>query len=96
MALAAAATLRLATDLARRAVRLHAVAPQLRTRGAAPALRRFLEQDAIAPVTLLEPKVRGSAVALSDRAARRLCERLATLGAVRELTGRSTFRLYGL
>jgi len=48
----------------------------------------FLTRDAIAPSAL--------AALMSDRAARRLCDRLVTLGAVRELTGRDTFRLYGL
>jgi hypothetical protein len=32
----------------------------------------------------------------SDRAARRFCDRLVGLGAIRELTGRDTFRLYGV
>ena len=34
-------------------------------------------------------------VGMTDRAARRLCDRLVELGVVRELTG-ATFRLYGV
>ncbi|WP_322626746.1 DUF1403 family protein [Paracoccus beibuensis] len=79
---------RLAADLARRAARLRAVAPKLRARGAGEAVALFLNRDALAPSALTE--------VMSDRAARRLCDRLVELGAVRELTGRPSFRLYGL
>lgn len=77
---------RLAVDLARRAALLKGVAPKLRAKGAVDAVEIFLTQDAVAP----------SALPLSDRAARRLCDRLVDLGAARELTGRDTFRLYGV
>lgn len=77
---------RLALDLARRAARLTAVAPKLRAKGAAEAVEIFLRRDAVMP----------SALPLPDRAARRLCDRLVDLGALRELTGRDTFRLYGV
>jgi len=77
---------RLAVDLARRAALLKGVAPKLRAKGAGAAVEIFLTQDAVAP----------SALPLPDRAARRLCDRLVDLGAVRELTGRDTFRLYGV
>lgn len=77
---------RLAADLARRAAHLKAVAPKLRAKGASDAVEMFLTCDAVAP----------SALPLPDRASRRLCDRLVDLGVVRELTGRDTFRLYGL
>uniref|UniRef100_UPI001CFAC1C6 DUF1403 family protein n=1 Tax=Salipiger thiooxidans TaxID=282683 RepID=UPI001CFAC1C6 len=82
----AAEAVRLSTNLARRAAHLKAVAPKLRAKGAADAVELFLKQDAVAP----------SVLPLPDRAARRLCDRLVDLGAVRELTGRDTFRLYGV
>ena len=82
----AAEAVRLSTNLARRAAHLKAVAPKLRAKGAADAVEIFLKQDAVAP----------SVLPLPDRAARRLCNRLVDLGAVRELTGRDTFRLYGV
>ncbi len=74
------------TDLARRAAHLKSVAPKLRAKGAEAAVAMFLTQDAVAP----------AALPLPDRSARRLCDRLVDLGAVRELTGRDTFRLYGI
>lgn len=85
---AAAEVTREATDLARRATRLQEVAPKLRAKGADEAVALFLSRDAIAPTKL--PSLR------SPRAARRFCDRLVELGAVRELTGRDTFRLYGV
>ena len=88
--------LQAARDLGRRAERLHALAPRLRSRGSDAALALFFKEDALAPTLALSPMVRGTAVRMSDRAARRLCERLVELGGLRELTGRSNFRLYGL
>ena len=85
---AAAEAAREAGDLTRRAARLRAVAPKLRARGAEEAVDLFLTCDAVAPASLASLR--------SDRAARRFCDRLVALGAVRELTGRDTFRLYGV
>lgn len=83
-----APALSLATDLSRRAAHLQHVAPKLRSKQAAQAVELFLTRDAIAPAALT--------ALMSDRAARRFCDRLVSLGAVRELTGRDTFRIYGL
>ncbi|MEM5544905.1 DUF1403 family protein [Sulfitobacter sp. AS92] len=82
----AAEAVRLSADLARRAAHLKAVAPKLRAKAAKEAVEIFLTRDAVTP----------SALPLPDRAARRLCDRLIDLGAVRELSGRETFRLYGI
>ena len=86
----------LSGDLTRRAVRLRAVAPKLRAKGAGEAVRLFLSEDAVTPSVALSPVIRGSKVAMTGRSARRLCERLVALGVVQELTGREAFRLYGL
>ncbi len=66
---------------------LRAVAPKLRAKAAGRAVDLFLSRDALVP---------GALDFMSDRAARRICDRLVALGAVRELTGRDTFRLYGV
>lgn len=85
---AAADTTREAADLTRRAARLREVAPKLRAKGADVAVALFLSRDAVAPTALTSLR--------SDRAARRFCDRLVEVGAARELTGRDTFRLYGI
>ena len=89
-------TIRLARDLAPRAAALRAVAPKLRAKGSAAAVELFLSEEAVAPASMLSPRIRGTATPMSDRAARRLCERLVGLGVARELTGRASFRLYGI
>ena len=89
-ALAAGDAHALAADLARRCEKLLLAAPQLRAKGAARAIALLLADDAVTPARAAQT------TALSDRAARRLCDRLIELGAIRELSGRTTFRLYGL
>lgn len=74
-------------DLTRRARRLREVAPQLRAKGAGRAVEILLTRDAVTPAVF---------DFMSDRAARRLCDRLVALGGIQELTGRESFRLYGL
>lgn len=88
--------IRSAADLARRATKLQAVAPKLRAKGSDEALSLFLSHDAVSPSGMLSPMIQGTSCAMTGRAARRLCDRLVELGVVRELTGRATFRLYGV
>lgn len=89
-------TTRLARDLAGGAVALRGVTPKLRAKGSEAAVALFLSEDAVAPSTMLSPTIQGTTIAMTDRAARRLCDRLVGLGVACELTGRSTFRLYGI
>ncbi|WP_299409967.1 DUF1403 family protein [uncultured Roseobacter sp.] len=91
-----AETIRLARDLASRAEALRAIAPRLRAKGSDAAVALFLSEDAVAPSTMLSPMIQGTSYPMTDRAARRFCDRLVELGVARELTGRSTFRLYGI
>ena len=93
---AARDAVRLAHDLARRAAHLNAVTHKLRSKGSNEAIALFLSEDAILPSAMLSPVIRGSSTSMTSRSARRFCERLIELGVVRELTGRSTFRLYGV
>lgn len=88
--------IRMAAVLDRRVAKLRAVAPKLRAKGSDEALALFLSHDAVSPSGMLSPTIQGTSLAMTDRAARRFCDRLVELGVVRELTGRATFRLYGV
>ncbi|RWO03212.1 MAG: DUF1403 family protein, partial [Mesorhizobium sp.] len=78
----------LSTELGRRAERLLAVAPKLRAKRADRVVEKLLSDDAL----VASQEIAG----MSDRGLRRLFDRLVELGAVRELSGRTTFRIYGL
>ncbi|MEO9339716.1 DUF1403 family protein [Mesorhizobium sp. SB112] len=84
----AAEACRMAAEIARRADRLAEVTPKLRAKGASEAIRLLLNDDAVSG-SLTTPK-------LSRFATRRLFERLTEFDAVRELSGRTSFRIYGL
>jgi hypothetical protein len=89
-AMAARDALALAGELSRRSRARLAAAPKLRAKGAGRVVELLLDDDAVSPA-------RAAKLArLSDRAARRLFDRLIALGAARELSGRPNFRLYGL
>jgi len=90
IALAAASALDLAADLARRSEILLAVTPKLRSKPAQKIADLLLAQDCVSPAEAARH------APMTGRAARRLFDRLVALGAARELTGRPTFRLYGL
>ncbi len=89
-AMAAGEAFALAGELSRRSEKLLAAQPKLRAKSAGRVVQLLLSDDAISPARAAK------AARLSDRAARRLFDRLIELGAARELSGRPNFRLYGL
>ncbi len=74
--------------MAQLAARLESVACRVRTKQAGKVVEVLLTRDAVTAAQLK--------AILSDRAARRLLDRLVALGGVRELSGRPVFRIYGL
>ena len=89
-AMAAQEAYALAGELARAGEKLLAAQPKLRAKSAGRVIELLLSDDAVSPARAAK------AARLSDRAARRLFDRLIELEAVRELSGRPNFRLYGL
>lgn len=84
----AAEACRLAAEISRRAERLAAITPKLRAKGAGDVVKKLLDDDAVSGSL--------TTTSLSRFGARRLFARLQSFDAVRELSGRPTFRLYGL
>jgi len=74
-------------DLTRRATALRAAHLRRPGKDTAAIIATLLTEDALTAQAGAEA---------SDRAARRLFDRLTSLGVVRELTGQAAFRLYGL
>ena len=88
LVLASVEACRVAGEIAVRAARLAEVAPKLRAKGAGEVVALLLAEDAVSG-TLRTPQ-------LTRWGTRRLFDRLTAFDAVQELSGRASFKLYGL
>ena len=86
---AAARACDLSAELGRRAQKLRGGRAEIARQGGRGRAAALLDEDCLSASS----KIGGQ---MSERGARRLFDRLVALGAIRELTGRATFRLYGL
>lgn len=80
--------LQLANDIGRRADRMTMSSEKIRTKGGERIVWQLLNEDAVS--------ASAPGTDLSRWASSRFFERLESLGGVRELSGRSTFRVYGI
>lgn len=80
--------LHVANDIGRRADRMVVSSAKIRTKGGERIIRQLLNEDAVS--------ASAPGTDLSRWASSRFFERLEALGGVRELSGRSTFRVYGI
>jgi hypothetical protein len=78
----------MANEIGRRADRTIASSATIRTKGGDRIIRQLLSEDAVS--------ASAPGTDLSRWASSRFFERLETMGGVRELSGRSTFRVYGI
>ena len=90
IALAAASALALAATFPAAPTPSSPSRPNCAPSAASKVVDLLLAEDCVSPAEAARQ------APMTDRAARRLFDRLVTLGAVRELTGRPAFRLYGL
>jgi hypothetical protein len=88
MVFAAAEACALAIGIAANAARLREAAPKLRAKGAGQVVTLLLNEDAVSGTLRTDHLTRWGT--------RRVFERLLDFNAVRELSGRQSFKLFGL